>query len=219
MVKQMTINQSSLQKYDPTRLLLIVLISMTVISCVTINIYFPAAAAEKVAEEIVNDVLNSKGATQPEQTKSNKDQSLLYLHQPQMRSPLLLVVNFLFPAAYAGQADISINSPRINSIRQSMQNRQAKLVRYYQSGNIGFTNNGLLASVNNKGLSLKQKSTAGKLIRAENNDRMALYSEIAQANGHPEWRSDIQKTFARTWINKISSGWMYQSASGQWQRK
>jgi len=212
-------------KYSLHQLLSVMLISLTVISCVTINIYFPAAAAEKAAEQIVNDVLKSvdpdvdqKGNTDKINNDSINKQSQLKAN-PFPSKALLAIVNFIIPAAEAGQADISINSPKIRSIRKSMEKRQPKLRPFYNSGAVGFTNNGLIASVSNAGLSMKQKSTVKKLINSENRDRVALYAEIANANGHPEWQSDIQKTFSKTWINKISSGWMYQSKSGQWTRK
>jgi hypothetical protein len=34
---------------------------LVVAGCITINIYFPAAAAEKAADRIIDDVLDSKG--------------------------------------------------------------------------------------------------------------------------------------------------------------
>jgi uncharacterized protein YdbL (DUF1318 family) len=205
--------------------MLVLLVSISLISCVTINIYFPAAAAEKVAEQIVNDVLQSGGSPASEtKKKETNDQGQLELKQSypsysHSTQALLSIVNFIIPVAEAGQANISIDSPKIRSIRKSMEKRQAKLAPYYRSAAVGFTNKGLIASVSSKGLSIKQKSTVSKLVKAENRDRLALYSEIANANGHPEWQADIQKTFSKTWISKISKGWMYQSASGKWVRK
>ncbi|MCW8929135.1 MAG: YdbL family protein [Gammaproteobacteria bacterium] len=209
------------------QMLSVILISFTVISCVTINIYFPAAAAEKVAEQIVNDVLQSgepdanedKKVIENENNQSQLNSSPIEQIAQFSSHSLSTLVDFIIPVAEAGQANISIDSPKIRSIRKSMEKRQSKLRPYYASGAVGFTNNGLIASVSNKGLSVKQKSTVKKLIRSENKDRQSLYAEIANANGHPEWKADIQKTFSKTWINKISSGWMYQVPSGQWKRK
>jgi uncharacterized protein len=219
MVKLMTTTISGVKKHRFERLLTAMLISLTVISCVTINIIFPAASAEKVAEQIVDDVLNSNAPKSIEEKTSDNDQSLRENNSNYFNQSLLTVINFVIPVAQASQANISIDSAKIRSIRKNMGNRQSKLLKYYQSGAIGFTNNGLIASVSNAGLSLKDKATVNKLINAENKDRLNLYQEIANANGHPEWQSDIQKTFSKTWINKISSGWMYQSNSGQWQKK
>ena len=53
----------------------------------------------------------------------------------------------------------------------------------------------------------------------ENRDRKAVYREIAVANGHPEWEADVQKTFAREWVNNARSGWYYQNADGTWVTK
>ena len=220
----MNTNTLSLQQYHLRRLLLAFLTTFTLISCVTINIYFPAAAAEEAAEKIVDEVLNTgEPDTKPDQGTNNSQslnrQNDFKNQESSTTQALIALVDFFIPAAEAGQADISIDSPKIRSIRNSMQKRQNKLRPYYQSGAVGFTNNGLIASVNNKGLSVKQKSTVNKLIKSENNDRMRLYKEMANANGHPEWQADIQKTFSKTWINKISKGWMYQTSSGQWTKK
>lgn len=217
-------NQYRIRQY-----LLSLLVILTVASCVTINIYFPAAAAEKAAEKIVDQVLNSDtpvpsgqpsqtpSKPQPDETKNSNDQSF-YL-SPSQRV-ILSITDYFIPAARAaGQANLNINSPAIRSIQSNMEKRQAKLRPFYQSGAIGFTNNGLIAIANASALSIKQRSTAKKLISAENRDRMNLYREIAKANGHPEWQTDIQKTFAKTWIRKISPGWMYQTTSGQWKKK
>ncbi len=210
---------NSIKQYHLSSLMLVLLISISLISCVTINIYFPAAAAEKVAEKIVNDVLQSGDSATEINKKNTNEQGQLENKKYHSSYALLSIMNFIIPVAEAGQANISIDSPKIRSIRKSMEKRQAKLAPYYKSGAVGFTNKGLIASVSSKGLSIKQKSTVNKLVKAENRDRLALYSEIANANGHPEWRADIQKTFAKTWINKISKGWMYQSNSGKWAHK
>ena len=232
----------SLYYYQLRQLLLGLLISFSIISCVTINIYFPAAAAEEAAEKIVDEVLNTDhlntdevkpelnqspdqtlnllpGDSRIESQRESQRVSQSFINTQIIESSLVSVINFFIPAAQAGQANISIDSAKIRSIRNNMKQRQSKLNSFYQSGSIGFTNKGFIASVSDKGLSIKQKSTAKKLINAENNDRKALYREIANANGHPEWQNDIQKTFAQTWIAKIPSGWMYQTSAGQWKKK
>ncbi len=212
------------------KLFMLLLISLTVISCVTINIYFPAAAAEKAAEKIIDDVLHSDDAVPgdpEEKEKTSNDVQSFNFPKPQLHKEqwsagdyiLFPVIDFLFPSAYAGEANISIDSPQIRSLRNSMEKRQSKLKPFYQSGAAGFTNDGYIAAINSSALSVKQQSTLKKLIRAENDDRKSLYREIANANGHPEWQQDIQQTFAKTWINKISGGWMYQKPDGKWVKK
>ncbi len=59
-----------------------------------------------------------------------------------------------------------------------------------------------------------------RLVSEDNADREALYTEIAKANGHPEWAADIRKTFARRWVERgARAGWYYQNASGAWVQK
>ena len=41
----------------------------------------------------------------------------------------------------------------------------------------------------------------------------------AKANGHPEWKGDVQAVFARTWIDKAERGWWYRKVGGRWAQK
>ncbi len=208
-------------QYRLRQYFLALLVTLSVVSCVTINIYFPAVAAEKAAEKIVDDVLNT-GKLQPpahENEQKSSDNTQSFYLSPSQRV-ILFITDFFIPSAQAaGQANLNIDSTAIRTIQNSMKKRQTKLRPFYDSGAIGFNNNGLIGIANASVLSLKQKSIAKKLISTENKDRMNLYREIAKANGHPEWQADIQKTFAKTWIRKISPGWMYQTSSGQWKKK
>jgi len=43
-------------------------------------------------------------------------------------------------------------------------------------------------------------------------------AEVAKANGHPEWKADIQSTFAKRWIAKADGGTWYQDG-GAWKQK
>ena len=123
---------------------------------------------------------------------------------------------FISPAA--AEADLNINSAAISTIQQRMKSRHQQLEAFLDSGAVGLTSQGLLAMHDIKRVGLKDRNKVNGLIVDENNDRMALYGEIARANGHPEWQSDIQSTFARRWVNKAASGWWYQSG-GSWQQK
>ncbi len=43
----------------------LLLLSAALSACVTINVYFPAAAAEKAADKIIDEVLQSRQANKP----------------------------------------------------------------------------------------------------------------------------------------------------------
>ncbi len=125
---------------------------------------------------------------------------------------ILLMLLALMPLAGHTQANIEIDTPAINSLEQRMQQRHNQLETYYARGAVGLTRDGLIAMRDANALPLSARQSVNALIAAENQDRNALYREIARANGHPEWEADIRSTFAQRWIQLARPGWWYQSA-------
>lgn len=117
------------------------------------------------------------------------------------------------------QANLEINTPAIAALRSSMQSRHSQLVPFYASGAVGLTRDGFVALRDAAAVPLAQRQQVNALVASENQDRAALYREIARANGHPEWENDIRATFARRWIERAQPGWYYQDAGGSWVRK
>lgn len=115
-------------------------------------------------------------------------------------------------------ADLEVNTPGINAIKQSMQARHAHLAPHYNSGAVGLTADGLVALRDAGAVPLAQRREVNALVAAENNDRNALYAEIANANGHPEWQTEIRNTFAQRWIQRAQRGWWVQDNRG-WKQK
>lgn len=186
---------------------------LMLVSCVTINIYFPAAAAEKAADRIIEDVWGTDAREQAPDDKSNGEMSA----RPTTTPLAMQVLNWLVAPAHA-QADININSPRVNELRSRMKARHEKLKAFYQQGAIGLSGDGLLEVRDADAVSLKDRSEMQNLVKAENADRKALYAEIARANGQPEWEKDIQETFARRWQENAPAGWWIEK-DGNWQQK
>ena len=186
---------------------------LMLVSCVTINIYFPAAAAEKAADRIIEDVWGP-AATESKDNVEPEQQSLYKQQQPNMA---ITVLNWMVSPAQA-EVNLNVSSPAISAIQNKMKARHSSLNPHYTSGAIGLTENGLVTVRDAKAISLKDRNKVKGLVMDENNDRNALYAEIAQANGHPEWKADIQSTFARRWVSNAASGWWYQSG-GSWQQK
>ena len=61
------INRTQINKMNKNMALLILLTGLS--ACVTINIYFPAAAAQKAADEIIEEVWQlEEGKTKPAET-------------------------------------------------------------------------------------------------------------------------------------------------------
>lgn len=120
-------------------------------------------------------------------------------------------------AAFA-QADIEVNTPGVAALKQSMQTRHAQLAAFYASGAVGLAADGLVALRDASAVPLSARQTVNGLVAAENQDRKALYAEIARANGHPEWEAEIRNTFAQRWIQRAQPGWWVQSG-GAWTKK
>lgn len=119
--------------------------------------------------------------------------------------------------AYAA-ADLEVNTPGVNAIKSSMQARHAQLAGYYASGAVGLSMDGMIELRDAGSVPLAARQTVNALIAAENQDRDALYAEIANANGHPEWKSEIRGTFAQRWIQRAQRGWWVMSNNG-WTQK
>lgn len=213
----------------PVKLLLPLLLA----ACVTVNVYFPAAAAEKAADQIIDTVTGTSSSTQPQgATQNSKPQGSTL--QPaasglapleQERPNVLLVaagnlLELLVPSANAqASANLDVNTPEIRAITGSMQSRFAQLKPFFESGAIGLTTDGHVDVRDANAAPLAERATVKRLVAEENRDRDALYAEIAKANGHPEWKSDIQTTFARRWIDRAAPGTYYQAAGGAWKQK
>ena len=183
----------------------IVILAVTLIlvgACVTVNIYFPAEAVKRAADEIVNDVYTS-----------NKPNGSMLIDKPSRPS-------IFGGVAWAQNIDINITSPGIRVFRSSMETRFISLRPFYDGGNVGITNRGYVEIRNAGGLDLKTVGDLNGLVGAENNDRRNLYGEIAAANSFgPDAVPQIEKLFAQSWREQASFGWWVQNDDGAWVKK
>jgi uncharacterized protein YdbL (DUF1318 family) len=199
-----------------------VMLAVLLAACVTVNVYFPAAAAEKAADQIIDTVTGQSGSAQPENSnQSQKPQSSTV--KPDEPNILLAaagnLLELLVPAANAqGAANLDVNTPEIRAVTGSMQARFGQLKPYLDSGAVGLTVDGHVEVRDANAIPLAERAKVKGLVADENRDRDTLYAEIAKANGHPEWKSDIQTTFARRWIERAAPGTYYQDGGG-WKKK
>ncbi|PPD21899.1 MAG: hypothetical protein CTY18_03390 [Methylomonas sp.] len=182
-------------------------------ACVTINIYFPAAAAEKAADEIIKDIQKTVPA-KPVEPKAGLSPWQLAIYRGVDQALSLLIAD-----AHAEQADLAIDSPQVRQVRASMESRFGALKPFYDAGVIGIQADGLLAVHNLSAAALSERNKVNQLVAAENADRQNLYQAIANANGHPEWAGQIKTTFAARWLENAQAGWWYQAAGGSWAQK
>ncbi len=207
----MNMNALAIKRFSPW---FVLCVTGLLSACVTINVYFPAAAAEKAADRIIEEVWGKDD----EKEKSSRSGDASMIVKRQSYRWIVGLLNVLIPSAEAQQADLDISSPSINAIKDRMQGRHEQLRPFYDSGAIGLTPDGLVAVRDPKAVSLADRPRLNALVADENRDRNALYAEIARANGHPEWEQGIRDTFARRWVQNARSGWWYQTSSG-WKQK
>lgn len=184
--------------------LLVIGLVMTLASCVTINVYFPEAAAERAADRFIQDVLGEE--TRPADAAPPETGFRL---------------SDLFVArAWAQSPNIDVDTPQIQEIKQRMAARHREhLAAWYEAGAIGLSNDGLVEIRDRSAIGLADRRNLERVVSEENADRRAVYREIAVANGHPEWEQEIRETFARRWIANAREGWIYQQPDGSWTRK
>ncbi len=189
---------------------MVALAVFTLGACVTINVYFPAAEAQAAAEEFVEKVLDKQEAA-----ADGEPQAFVPAPRPRW-TPLSLLIS----DAHAQQADITIRTPAIQAIQDRMANRfKSGLRPHFESGALGFGNDGLIVVRDPSKVSLKDRVSVNQMVAEDNRDRNAVYREVAVANNHPEWETQIRETFARQWVASASAGWWYQAADGSWKQK
>jgi uncharacterized protein YdbL (DUF1318 family) len=132
---------------------------------------------------------------------------------------LVWLLCLLLAGLARAQGNLEIDTPTIAALKAAMQQRHSQLAPHYASGAVGLTQDGRIAVRDANAVALAQRQQLTALVAAENNDRAALYREIARANGHPEWEADVRATFAQRWIDKAQPGWWVQNARGEWVRK
>jgi uncharacterized protein len=185
------------------------LAAFLVISCVTINIYFPAEEMRGAADRIVDEVWQDRVTpplrqdAPPAGDKQKPSGSFLRLG----------------PAVAHAAQDIDISTPEIRALRESMRQRSAVLFPYLDGGHVGIARDGLLKVRSTDGLDLKARGEVSRLVSAENSDRQRLYREIARANGFPDRADEVQAIFADSWRQRASAGWYIEQADGSWTRQ
>jgi uncharacterized protein YdbL (DUF1318 family) len=208
--------------------------ALALTACVTINVYFPAAEAKEAAKQFVEKVIGdeTQPGTQPEQKPEdgNDGGGMADMRFPAQGTahpcadcstsrfdPLMLIG--IAPAYAQGAPDITIKTPAIQAIQARMASRfDASLRAGFDSGALGFSNDGLVVVRDASKLQLKDRVAVNQAVADDNRDRKAVYREVAVANGHPEWEAQIRKVFAKQWIDSARGGWWYQDASGGWKQ-
>lgn len=190
------------------------LVTVFLVACVTINVYFPEAAAVEAADRIIDKV---RGEDSAEPT------TRLQHGEKGESSPVMAMAvglgRLLISDAQAQEAvDFDRPSPEKTALENSLAERFSSLRPYLDSGAIGLADSGLLEIRDRNLVPLKDRNALVQLVAAQNNDWNALYAEIARLNNHPEWQDSIRRTFAERWVAKADKGWFYREG-GVWKQK
>ena len=177
-------------------------------SCVTVNVYFPATAVQKAADQIVDDVqgTDQKPATKPESPRSFLERFKTF--------------GIGLGEAHAAEINIDVSTPAIRALRGQMKETFLQLKPFYEKGAVGENNMGLVEVRDTGNLSLKEKAQVNALVDQKNKERMSLYKEIVAANKFgSEALSQVQKIFANSWRSKSREGRWVQGDNGVWEKK
>ena len=179
------------------RIFLMSLLVLFVLSCVTVNIYFPAAQAQKTAREITEEVRG----VHPEEGKE-KPQSFRWTG-----------------VAYA-QEELEVSNATIRALKASIKKRYPQLKPYLSAGILGESLQGFLVVKDVHGLSMRDKAKVNRMMAAENNDRKALYKAVAQALRIDNSQIPrLGKVFAKEWQRTAPHGTWIEVNPGEWKRK
>ena len=184
-------------------------IILFVLSCVTVNIYFPAKEVEQAADQIVRDIRQPEAA-EPEKPGTKPDQGFL-------RRSIKLA--FFASEAWAGDAT-TVNNARIRAIKNSLKQRDPQLRPYFDAGNIGEGKSGRVIIRNMQGLDLKKQNILKSLVSSTNTEREQLYAEVAKAlKVDPSQVDRVAQEFAQQWQQYSGKGWYIQQSNGTWTKK
>ena len=176
-------------------------------ACVTINVYFPAAAIQNAADKIADEVTN------PKEQKQEKKQDIKSQIFENLRDVLSVPKE-----AYAQEIDVS--TPAIRNIRKSMRENFQQLRPFYVRGSVGENNKGFVEIRDTSSLNVKEKAEVTRLVEQINKDRTSLYAEIVRTNKlESSSLQKVQGIFANSWRKKSQPGWWIQNDDGDWEKK
>ena len=189
------------------RINILVWCSVVFFSCITVNIYFPEAAVQKAADDIVDEI-----------RKNNKEDEK---KEKKKTFPLIgMGAGFLLVPETLAQEETTVTTPKIRALKDSIRNRFDKLIPFFNEGRIGESNDGHVRVRSEDGLALQRKAVLRRLVKEENSDRNQLYLAVARAlEIKPNQVNRVKRIFARSWIRKAQVGWWIQTPEDNWIKK
>ena len=158
------------------RLIALLLASSALVlaACVTINVYFPAAAAQAAADRVIDEVWGGQAAPAP-MAPAPEAAPTSSLELPTVRELALRTLDFVMPVARADEPNLDVSSPEIQRLTDSMESRFADLSPYYASGAVG-----MVADVKTKVLQVPRVTEADVELTFDPPWTRDMMSEAAQ---------------------------------------
>lgn len=171
---------------------------LAVFACVTINIYFPAEQVETVAGEIVDEI-RGKPEDKKEEDKPDEESRI---RENEFRFSNTF---FVFARSVAWAQEVTtVSNPTIRALKQRMKERYARMKSFFKSGVLREGDNGYVILESMGGLGLKERRDLTGLVEAENEDRKALYREVAKAlKIDPSQVDRVAEIFAKEWQKSL----------------
>lgn len=136
---------------------------------------------------------------------------------------LLLLACLALPVTAAEPAKAPINldigTPPVVITKHALAQRTSRLVRFYESGEIGLGHDGLIYLREGIEMKLAKRQIAEKLIDNENAERKTLIFAIADGNGRRDAQPEVWELMRARWYQQWKSGWWLRDAEGKWSRK
>jgi uncharacterized protein len=136
---------------------------------------------------------------------------------------LLLLACLALPVTAAEPAKAPINldigTPPVAITKHALAQRTSRLVRFYESGEIGLGHDGLIYLREGIEMKLAKRQIAEKLIDNENAERKTLIFAIADGNGRRDAQPEVWELMRARWHQQWKSGWWLRDAEGKWTRK
>lgn len=131
---------------------------------------------------------------------------------PKSSSWLHDAVRALAPVQVAYAQELKEDSPRVKQIAQSMRQRHAELEKLKAAKAVGETNRGYVELRPSDALNdAEAKNEAQRLIAAENEDRKALYQEVARLNKDADVTVTlVERAYAQKRLERAKSGEIFQ---------
>lgn len=140
---------------------------------------------------------------------------------------LFLLAGLAFPVLAAEPAkdaakppiNLDIGTPTVAVVKHSLAQRTSRLVRFYESGEIGLGHDGLIYLRDASKMTLAKRQIAEKLIDVENPERRALIQALADSNGRRNDEAEVWELQRARWHQQWKSGWWLRDAGGTWSKK